>query len=199
MTNNQVELLPLLTGFSRNFYLAGDTVVALHVGHRQSIDFDLFTDSELNIKGVKNKLAQSGYRFKVLHEAYDQYHILISDVKITFFNFPFGIPHEIRLEKIITMPDLITLSAMKAFTLGGRAKWKDYVDLFFLLRHHFSIFDIADRARELFQDAFNLKLFRQQLAYYEDIDYSEAVSFVGEDPDDIEITDFLTKIATEKF
>jgi len=97
------------------------------------------------------------------------------------------------------MPDLITLSAMKAFDLGGRAKWKDYVDLFFLIRDHFSIHEIAERAGVLFQDSFNLKLFRQQLAYYEDIDYSEAVSFVSESPDEKEITQLLTKAATESF
>ncbi len=199
LTTNQAELLPLLSGFSRDFYLAGDTVAALHIGHRQSIDFDLFTESDLNMKSIKNKLAKSGYHFKVIHQAFDQYHILIRDVKITFFNFPFEIPHEISLDKIIHMPDLITLSAMKAFALGGRAKWKDYVDLFFLLRDHFSIHDIAEKAGEIFQDSFNLKLFRQQLAYYKDIDYSEAVAFVGENPNDSEITKFLTKAATESF
>lgn len=173
--------------------------MALHIGHRQSIDFDLFTGSEVNMKGIKNMLSRSGYHSKLLHEAYDQYHVLMNDVKVTFFNFPFEIPHEIKLDKIISMPDLITLSAMKAFALGGRAKWKDYVDLFFLLRDHFSIFDIADRAGELFQDSFSLKLFRQQLSYYKDIDYSESVIFVDEAPDEKEIKEFLTKAATESF
>jgi hypothetical protein len=32
------------------------------------------------------------------------------------------------------MPTLLSLAAMKAFSLGRRAKWKDYVDLYFLLR-----------------------------------------------------------------
>ena len=97
------------------------------------------------------------------------------------------------------MPDLIDLAAMKAFALGGRAKWKDYVDLYFLLKYHYSIDAIGRRASELFHDSFNIKLFRQQLAFFEDIDYSEAVSFMHEKPGEMEIREFLTESATEAF
>ncbi len=38
----QTELVPLIKSFSREFYLVGDTAIALHIGHRRSIDFDLF-------------------------------------------------------------------------------------------------------------------------------------------------------------
>ena len=55
------------------------------------------------------------------------------------------------------------------------------------------------RKNEIFQNSFNLKLFRQQLAYYKDIDYTEVVAFIGENPDDREITQFLTNAATESF
>lgn len=199
MTTGQNKLLPLISGFSREYYLAGGTAVALHIGHRQSIDFDLFTLSDLNLKSIKNKLAGGNIQYKVLHEAYDQLHILTHDVKITFFNFPFNIPHENDFEKIITMPDLIDLAAMKAFALGGRAKWKDYVDLYFLLKDHYTIQAIGSRASELFHDTFNIKLFRQQLVYFEDIDYSEAVSYVLVDPGEKDIREFLTETATEVF
>ena len=199
LTSGQNKLLPLISGFSGEYYLVGGTAIALYIGHRQSIDFDLFTGSDLNLKGVKNKLAGSDIKYKVLHEAFDQLHILASDVKITFFNYPFDIPHERKFEKIIAMPDLIDLAAMKAFALGGRAKWKDYVDLYFLLKYHYSIDAIGRRASELFHDSFNIKLFRQQLAFFEDIDYSEAVSFMHEKPGEMEIREFLTESATEAF
>ena len=97
------------------------------------------------------------------------------------------------------MPELIDLAAMKAFALGGRAKWKDYVDMYFLLKDHFSIKEIEQRAEELFHTAFNAKLFRQQLTYYKDIDYSEAVNFLKEDPGIEEIKRFLTDVATIAF
>jgi len=40
------------------------------------------------------------------------------------------------------MPDLLTLAAMKAFALGRRSKWKDYVDLYYLIKDFFGINDI---------------------------------------------------------
>jgi hypothetical protein len=97
------------------------------------------------------------------------------------------------------MPELIDLAAMKAFALGGRAKWKDYVDMFFILKNHFSIHEIGRRSNELYKDAFNLKLFRQQLAYFKDIDYSETVKFVSDKPEKDDILQFLIKAATEPF
>jgi len=82
------------------------------------------------------------------------------------------------LADIISMPSLLSLAAMKAFALGRRAKWKDYVDLHFLLRDHFTVEDISQEARRLFDDSFSDRLFRGQLAYHADIDYSEKVDYM---------------------
>ena len=71
--------------------------------------------------------------------------------------------------------DLLTLAALKAYALGRRAKWKDYVDLYFVMRDFYSLDKITKRAREIFGDLFNEKIFRTQLAYFKDIDYSEEV------------------------
>jgi hypothetical protein len=78
------------------------------------------------------------------------------------------------------MPDLLTLAAMKFYAMGRRAKWKDYVDIYFLLKDYFTISEVSGRATELFEDAYSEKLFRQQLAYFEDIDYSEPLEWVGQ-------------------
>ena len=96
-------------------------------------------------------------------------------------------------------PDLLTLSAMKAFALGGRAKWKDYVDLFFLLRDHFSLQQISEHAKGIFGAFFNEKLFREQLCYFQDIDYSEEVDFVAPAFSSDEMKQFLTEAATTPF
>jgi len=53
---------------------------------------------------------------------------------------------------------------MKAFALGRRAKWKDYVDLYFILKNHYSLSQLADRTFEIFGSLFSEKLFRQQLS-----------------------------------
>jgi hypothetical protein len=40
----------------------------------------------------------------------------------THFNYPYPVDHPVKLDKIISMPSLLSLAAMKIFTLGRRAK-----------------------------------------------------------------------------
>ena len=108
----------------------------------------------------------------------EQVNFIINDVKVTFFKFPYEIPLYQELKGIIKMPDLLTLAAMKAFALRKRAKWKDYVDLYFLLKDFHSLREVSDKAAELFQGEFNEKLFRVQLTYFKDISYAEQVEFL---------------------
>lgn len=42
LSEAQKELLPVLGSMQREFYLVGGTAIALQIGHRQSIDFDMF-------------------------------------------------------------------------------------------------------------------------------------------------------------
>jgi len=88
---------------------------------------------------------------------------------------------------------------MKAFALGRRAKWKDYVDLYFIIRDHYPIADICNEADKIFSQQFSGKLFRQQLAFHKDIDYSEAVEFLVPAVPDKEIKSFLIDKATDIF
>lgn len=97
------------------------------------------------------------------------------------------------------IPDLLTLAAMKAYALGGRAKWKDYVDLYILLRDHFSLAQISKKSKDIFGVYYNEKLFREQLCYFQDVDYSEKVDFVVQPISDGEIKKFLTDVATTPF
>ena len=45
---------------------------------------------------------------------------------------------------------------MKAFALGRRAKWKDYVDLYFILHDYFfTIKEISKEAEKIFNQQFS--------------------------------------------
>lgn len=102
-------------------------------------------------------------------------------------------------ENVIQLPALLDLAAMKAYALGGRAKWKDYVDLYFLLKDYFSLQEISAHAKKMFECFFNEKLFREQLTYFEEIDYREQVEFVGIDVSDADVKEFLTEVALTPF
>jgi hypothetical protein len=72
----------------------------------------------------------------------------------------------------------LTLAALKAYALGRRSKWKDYVDLYFIIKSGVSLKRIISRADKIFGNNFNEKIFRVQLAYFKDIDYSEKVDYL---------------------
>ena len=200
LTENQKELLPLIKSFSKDYYLVGGTAIALYIGHRHSIDFDLFTKKNINRNQIKAIIEENHFSVQeTIFEAYDQIHLIINKSKLTFFHFPYKIEATNKFENVINMPALLDLAAMKSYALGGRAKWKDYVDLYFLLKFHFSFEEISARTKDIFGSFFNPKLFREQLCYFEDIDYSEEVEYVSKGISDDEIKRFLINVATVPF
>ncbi|KKS42399.1 MAG: hypothetical protein UV02_C0015G0003 [Candidatus Kuenenbacteria bacterium GW2011_GWA2_42_15] len=178
LTKEQSELLPVVKSFSKNFGMVGGTAIALHIGHRHSIDFDLFTDKSFDNNVIKRKISKQARVDKLLYTTTDQFNLIVNNVKVTFFKYDFKIDYGQKLDDIIKIPDLLTLSAMKAYALGMRAKWKDYVDLYFIIKEHYSIDKITKKAKQIFGKEFNERMFRTQLSYFDDVDYREEVIYL---------------------
>ena len=51
--------MPLVKKFNKNFGLVGGTAIVFHLGHRESIDFDMFTDKEFENSKIRRKILQS--------------------------------------------------------------------------------------------------------------------------------------------
>ena len=196
LNGRQTELLPLMAKFRREYYLVGGTAIALHIGHRRSIDFDLFKQSQLNHKKNLDRILDGGFPYQVTRRVEEQMNLIVNEVKITFFQYPFHVSAKENFEDTFRMPSLLTLAAMKAYALGRRSKWKDYVDLYFLLKDHFSLTEIAGTASEIFGELFSEKLFRAQLSYFDDVDYTEKVDYlVADPPSDDDIKSYLTEVS----
>jgi len=200
LNQNQIDLLPLISSFKREYYLVGGTAIALYLGHRRSIDFDMFKYSSINHTRNLEKLNKFQFSYKITRRVGEQMNLDIHDVKVTFFQYPFDIPLKTMFENIMKLPSLLDLAAMKSYALGRRAKWKDYVDLYFLLKQWFSIKEISDRANEIFGELFSEKLFRAQLTYFNDVNYSEKVEYIIPNPPANEVVkEELIRIATDIF
>ena len=199
LSKEQIELLPLIRQFKREFYLVGGTAIALHIGHRRSIDFDLFKLSNLNATRTLKKINTTKIPYVVTRRVSEQINLVMNEVKITFFQYPYAIEAKVDFENTFRIPDLITLAAMKAYALGRRAKWKDYADLYFILRDFYTLDQIVQKADTLFCQMFSGKLFRAQLAFHKDIDYLEPVEYMpGFEVDEQEIKDFLIDKALQE-
>ena len=104
---------------------------------------------------------QAGFKSTLILTLPNQINFILNEVKITFFEFPFKIEAVSQYKDYFAMPDLLTLAAMKTFALAGRGKWKDYVDLYFILKDHYSVKEIFGKAKAFFHDVFNLALFKK--------------------------------------
>lgn len=181
LTPEQIGLLPVIKHFSKNFGLVGGTAVALQIGHRESVDFDLFPKkpgAKFDISVLKRSFSRKALMTKIFKAQEGELTFMTrTGVKVTFFDFEYAVPYTVPFDKWITMPDLLTLAAMKAFAIGYRAKWKDYVDLYFIVRDHYPLQEITVRANELFKGHFNERLLRQQLSFFDDVSYKEPIVF----------------------
>lgn len=177
LTETQSKLLPMVKLFAGDFGLVGGTAIALHLGHRESIDYDLFTFDEFMNQKIRGKISRVIKIDRIVRDETGQFTLTITGVRFTFFQFPYKIIYSESLDDIIKIPDLLTLAAMKAFALGRRAKWKDYVDLYFVLNANHTVSEITAKGVDIFGNEFNEKIFRTQLAYFEDIDYSEQIIY----------------------
>lgn len=123
-----------LSGVPPEFTLYGGTAIALHLGHRQSIDFDFFGNRQfapLDLAGSL-PLLQGG---TVLQNEPNTLTMLIDrggPVKLSFF----GVPRLKKLWPSLVAPDnglkvasLLDLAGTKAAVVQQRAEPKDYMDV----------------------------------------------------------------------
>ena len=188
-------MLPMLKVFSKDFILVGGTAIALHLGHRRSIDFDLFCIQEFKSKSVQRKILRHHKIDKVYRSEPGEYTLQVKGVKMTFFEFGHVIEAKMQLDHFIHFPDLLTLAAMKAFALGFRGKWKNYVDLYFIIKGPHSIDEISEKAKKIFKGEYNERILREQLSYFEDISYKEKIEFLP----GFEVSEKIIKKALIKF
>ena len=198
LSKKQTSLLPLINKFSDEFCLVGGTAIALQLGHRKSVDFDLVTLKPLRHEQIRRIIRGNNKIEGVAVSEVQELTLIVDGVKLTFLQYPFNVQASIFFKEIVGLPDLLTLAAMKAFALGRRAKWKDYVDIYFISKQE-SFVEIVKKAKEIFGSEFNEKLLREQLVYFEDVNYSEGIDYMsGYEVGDEKIKERLTEISLQK-
>lgn len=115
------------------FVLVGGTSLALQIGHRNSIDLDLFGDCELNELEITTFLDKLG-RVKILKKSRNILIYSVNGIKVDFVNYPYSLIKSPILEGNIRLASKEDIAAMKLNAIAGRGSKKDFIDLYFLLR-----------------------------------------------------------------
>lgn len=160
--------------------------MALQIGHRISFDFDLFSEEEIPKSLLaKVKRTFAGHSVVVSVNNPDELTIFVDGTKITFLYYPFPRIFELSECEGVALLSVKEIAATKAYTVGRRGSYKDYIDLYFIISEgRSSIREIIEISQNKYKDEFNARLFLEQLIYLEDTD-------------DVDIQ-FLTKNVTKK-
>lgn len=187
------EIFVLLKDFP-DFYLARGTALALQIGHRISIDFDLFSKKEIP-KSLLTKVKKTfaDYEASVSVNDPGELTVFINDVKLTFLKYPFLVLKKLVDVQGIKLLDVSEIAATKAYAIGRRGSYKDYVDLYFIFKeNHISLADILELSKRKYKNEFNARLFLEQLLYLEDIK-DEKIIFLKKEINRDQLKSFLIK------
>ncbi len=170
----QKALWDELSSVPDEFVLYGGTALALHLGHRTSIDFDFFADRNLNLSTLETKVKfLRGAR--VVQREKNTLSVMVDrggPVSVSFFGVP-ALPRlqtaHIAKDNGLRVASLLDLAGTKASVVQMRAEAKDYMDMDALLR--LSDIDLATSlaaAQKLYGVSFNPEVTLKALSYFED-------------------------------
>ncbi|MDP2909868.1 MAG: nucleotidyl transferase AbiEii/AbiGii toxin family protein [bacterium] len=168
--SEQKKILENLNRFS-GFYLVGGTALALQMGHRISVDFDMFSSEKIPTNFLKKiEKVFKNSKVSLAIKTPDQLSVKVNGVKIDFVSYPFPPILGFISYKKINILRIREIAAMKAQTLGRRPALKYYIDLYFILKDEkINLNEIINVADKKFKDEFNGRLFLEQLLYLEDV------------------------------
>ncbi len=154
-----------------DFYLAGGTALTLQIGHRISIDFDFFSDKEIP-KAFLSKVKRTFQDNKIIVSVNnsDELTVFVDEVKLTFLRYPFPIIFNFIECQKIKLLNVKEIASSKAYTIGRRGSYKDYIDLYYTVFENYSdLGEIIRISEKKYKDEFNARLFLEQLVYLDDI------------------------------
>lgn len=140
-----------------NFALAGGTSLALQIGHRKSIDLDLFSTQAFDLKELEIILTTSkdfsfDYRSSNSRMLFGD----INEIKCDFVHEPATLLEPFKIVEGVNYFSIRDIAAMKLHTICGRGKKKDFFDVYALLQLY---------SRETLIEWFTQKYDNKQLAF----------------------------------
>ena len=166
-TRSVLEELIASAPFLKDYVLVGGSSLALHICHRKSEYLDFFTYRDhFDTRAILEYIKRFPQR-EFINNNSDQLDLLLNGVKLTFFNahWSFLTPNSICS---FNLASINAIAAMKTNTLFIRAEYRDYYDLYSLVKQGMTLREIFNAAQNIL-DSINYKLFCIALTYIDDI------------------------------
>jgi len=159
------------------FYLVGGTALALYMGHRESIDLDLFSQQLFDVEELKVYLIRE-YNFRVDKQSDATLIGSIDFVKVDCIKYNYPLAEHTQEYDGIRMYSMPDIAAMKltAISQSGR-RLKDFVDVAFMSTQ-MSLDNMLNAFRIKFPNT-NVISAVKGLTYFDDIDFSAEVNLIN--------------------
>lgn len=160
LTPLQEELLRIFAGIEESnfFYLTGGTALAaIYLQHRYSKDLDLFTTEEEIIghigDRILNRLSSNSMQAESTRKFKSFYEIIVKKGKRECpihlaLDSPFRFEDPKENLYGVKVDSFIDIATNKLLALFGRTEPRDFVDVFFLIKEHFSLEELIEKSRQ---------------------------------------------------
>lgn len=122
--------------YLNDFVLVGGTALSLQIGHRKSVDLDLFTDVDMDTEYLQQQLENDYSDFIITLKRSNTLLSTINAVKVDLIRFKYGFQYPFVIENGIRLANMKDIAPMKLDAIAGRGKKKDFFDLYFLMKHY---------------------------------------------------------------
>lgn len=157
--------------------LVGGTSLALQIGHRKSIDIDLFGLLNVDFDALTDELKTIGDVI-VLGNSKNIHTYLIDEIKVDIVHYEYPWLKDKIVSDEIHLAAIEDIAAMKLSAIIGRGSKKDFIDLYYILQQ-FDVAQLMSFYGQKFRDGSSF-LVLKSLVYFEDAD-NEAMSLMFED------------------
>ena len=176
LDENRKSILPLLKNLKSDFYLVRGTALALQLGHRDSIDFDFFTENDFSTEVLFERLQDifKEYSIKKIQEEENTLTIIVDDdIKLSFFTYKYPLVKPLIEEEFLRLASVEDIACMKLSAIVSRATEKDYIDLYFILQEYelADLLKLADQKFSVLDEVLILK----SLTYFADVVEEEII------------------------
>ena len=193
LNKNQIKVLEILKNYSKYGVLGGGTALMIQLPYRKSYDLDVFLPKTISKKFLY-KIKEYFKQIEIIVDTGDEFSFISipHKVKISFIFYPYSPLYEIIPSSYLKILSWRDIGLDKAYTIGRRGEWRDYVDLYLIIKNGFFLKNIIKKAKKKFGDSFSEKLFLSQLTHIGDLkDFT--VDFIKEKYSQKEVQDFLAK------
>ena len=152
----------------QQFTLAGGTALSLQIGHRKSIDLDMFTQIDFQASDILQHLVSEGYAPNVRFSQKQTLIAEIEGVKVDFIRFRYPFAELAIVTEGIRLANIRDIACMKIDAITGRGRKKDFCDLYYLLQQ-FSLSDMMEAYSRMYAHSTLFHVYKS-LTWFEDAD-----------------------------